>query len=101
MQLEPEPEPEPEPKPEPELEPEPSSDSLDEYNWDDDMLFGAQPPPLQVLGAYSELPAFEMPEFDPPIRYRALPPNQRYAPISSAPLLRLALVSTDRRDCCS
>ena len=40
---------------------------LDEYNWDDDMLFGAGPPPLQVLGAYSELPAFEMREFDPPI----------------------------------
>ena len=41
---------------------------LDEYNWDDDMLFGAGPPPLQVLGAYSELPAFEMSEFEPPIR---------------------------------
>jgi hypothetical protein len=80
--LEPEPEPEPEPEVEVEVAAEvevgglggqDSSSSLDGYNWDEDMLFGANPPPLQVLGAYSELPAFEMDEFEPPIRCAALP----------------------------
>jgi hypothetical protein len=55
-----------EPKSQPEPEPEQlsaaaaapatgggSSDGLDDYDWDEDMLFGSKPPPLQVLGAYS------------------------------------------------
>ena len=29
------------------------ADGLDDYDWDEDMLFGSKPPPLQVLGAYS------------------------------------------------
>ena len=61
------------PEPEPEPEPMGDDDGLDGYNWDEDMLFGTNPPPLQVLGAYSELQVFEMDEFEPPIRCAALP----------------------------
>lgn len=64
----------PTPTPEPTLD----DSGLDGYDWDSDMLFGSEPPPLQVLGAYSELPQFEMIEFSPPILYS--PASDRLPP---------------------